>query len=95
MKKTMMTTVCLMAAMAFADADEDTNKTETIVLNVGSLKPGGKTPVFKAGDFQTAEKINFADITSIEIGNTILDNGDFDFSKATSGVVSLHIPWRG
>ena len=93
--KTILTTAaaCLMAAMTFAGTNAGTNKSETIVLNVGKLKPGGKTPVFKAGDFQTAEKMNLADITSVEIGNTFVDNGDFDLSKANPGMVALQIPW--
>ena len=97
MKKVlMMAAVCIMAWAAFADKndaakDADTNAVP-IILNVGSLRPGGNTPVFKVSDFNEMEKIDFTDITNIKLGTTLADMGEYDFSKATSELCDLDIP---
>ena len=97
MKKMMMTTAaCLMAVVAFANKNDTAKDADTdvvpIVLNIGSLRPGGNTPVFKASDFKDLEKIDFTDITNIKLGTTLADMGEFDFSKADSDFCSLKIP---
>ena len=97
MKKMMITTVAsLMAWVAFADKSDATKDADTnavpIVLNIGSLRPGGNTPVFKASDFKDLEKIDFTDITNIKLGTTLADMGEFDMSKADSDFCSLKIP---
>ena len=67
MKKTMTAAVCIMAWAAFAAANDVAKNTDTntvpVVLNVGNLRPGGKTTVFKASDFKEMEKIDLSDIT--------------------------------
>ena len=96
MKKMMMAAVCIMAWVAFADKndaakDADTNAVP-IILNVGSLRPGDKMPVFKVGDFSELEKIDLSDITKTPIGLNLDDMGRYDFSKFHSDICELHIP---
>ena len=88
--KTILTAaaVCLMAAMAFAE----TNTNTVVVAKLGNLRPGGKTPVVKASEFQEAEKIDLTDITKMPIGLILADTGQFDFSSAKSGIGELREP---
>ena len=78
--------------MAFAEASADTNKTETIVLNAGSFRPGGKMPVVKASDFKEVQKIDLTNITKTPIGLNLEDMGRYDLSGATSDICELKIP---
>ncbi len=96
MKKMMAAAICLLACVVFADKNDVSKEADTnavpIVLNVGSLRPGGKTPVFKASEFKEMEKIDLSDITKTPIGLNLEDMGQFDFSKFPSDFCTLNIP---
>ena len=96
MKKTMTAAVCIMAWAAFAAANDVAMNTDTntvpVVLNVGGLRPGGKTTAFKESDFQEMEKIDLSDITKTPIGLNLEDLGRYDFSKAATDICELQVP---